>query len=377
MTSSSIAILRQYYSAYGGAERVVGMALEKLSKLGDLEISIIARSWPQENLGGSQFVQCDPPHVGRSMRDRGFARAAARLCRQFDLVQSHERVPGAQIFRAGSGAHAEWLRQLCRQRGVGRSMLQKISLYHRTALSLEREMLSHKNLRAVIANSPMVAEDLARHYPECRPKIRIIWNGVDLNRFSVAARMKQRHLARQMFGLKTDDKAIAMIGSDWQRKGAHCLISALAKMGKETMLLLAGKERNTKNFKRFAAHAGVSERVRFIGKTDNPLQILAAADCFALPSIYDQSPTASLEALACGLPVVLSAQCGTKSLVKEGRTGYVVDAHDHQLWPDALEAALDISPRCMRDCRSSVEHLSEDIMISQWITLYRELLAQA
>ena len=368
-----LALVRQRHAGFGGAERMITTALARLKQTQDIDVSIVARSWPAHALSGASLVRCAPFYLGRTMRDVGFARAASSLCTRFDLVQAHERVPGAQIFRAGSGVHAEWLLQRARQLGAADASSLAAEGYHRAVLSLESQMLSHPSLRAVIANSEMVARDLARHHPACTPLLRVIWNGIDRARVSPEQRRAQRPPARRALGIGEANRAVAMVGSDWQRKGAACLLTSLAQLPKDIILLLAGKESKPGRLRAIARKLDVDDRVRWIGPTEDPMAVLAAADCFALPSIYDQCPSASIEALACGLPVVLSSQCGTHSLVHPGQTGFVVDAHDHAAWPAAIARALELPATAADDASASVRHLDVDGMVEAWVELYRTL----
>ena len=103
-----VAIVRQRYNPYGGAERFIERALPALESAG-AELTLIARS--AEGWGARRFIAANPFHVGNTWRDASFA-AAARAAWEaggFDLVQSHERIAGCDIYRAGDGVHAEWL----------------------------------------------------------------------------------------------------------------------------------------------------------------------------------------------------------------------------------------------------------------------------
>ena len=88
-----IAIIRQRYTPFGGAERFVEGALEALLERG-IAISLYTRQWPQTRLQLIEPVICDPFHIGRLWRDWSFARAVCRAiaARPPDLVQSHERL---------------------------------------------------------------------------------------------------------------------------------------------------------------------------------------------------------------------------------------------------------------------------------------------
>jgi len=88
-------------------------------------VTLVCRQWS----GAPKYpvLTCNPFHVGRLWRDWSFARCVQRaLARErFDLVQSHERIPGCAIYRAGDGVHATWLelrgRTQSRRRGSPRA----------------------------------------------------------------------------------------------------------------------------------------------------------------------------------------------------------------------------------------------------------------
>ena len=66
--------------------------------------------------------------------------------------------------------------------------------------------------------------------------------------------------------------------------------------------------------------------MRFVGTTDEPERLYAAADVFVLPSRYDASANTVLEAMACGLPVITSSGNGAKEFIEEGKGGFVLGA---------------------------------------------------
>ena len=102
-----VALVRQRYSAHGGAERFIERALGALSEQG-VAVTVLAREWTGDP---GRVIRCDPFHIGRLWRDWSFARAVCREIarRPFDFVQSHERIACCDIYRAGDGVHAQWL----------------------------------------------------------------------------------------------------------------------------------------------------------------------------------------------------------------------------------------------------------------------------
>jgi len=115
--------------------------------------------------------------------------------------------------------------------------------------------------------------------------------------------------------------------------------------------------------------------VHFAGAQLDVQPWYGAADSFVLPSLYDPFPNAALEAMACGLPVTVTPQCGTAELIDEGVNGFVVEA----LAIDALAerlARLDVSKAQAMGCRARerAEGLSLQSMTEHLLAIYRSLL---
>src|SRR5207253_5496044 len=95
-----LAIVRQRYNPFGGAERFVSRALPALERAG-AEVTLISRSG--EGWGARRLLKVNPFHIGNLWRDWSFARAARAVWQNegFDLVQSHERIPGCCVYHGG------------------------------------------------------------------------------------------------------------------------------------------------------------------------------------------------------------------------------------------------------------------------------------
>ncbi len=115
MSTFRLALVRQKYRPDGGAERFVSRALEALDN-SNLELNVITREWQGPVKPDWRIHICDPKKWGRISRERGFAHAARDLWQRehFDLVQSHERIAGCDLYRAGDGVHRRWLLQRSR-----------------------------------------------------------------------------------------------------------------------------------------------------------------------------------------------------------------------------------------------------------------------
>ena len=148
-----VAVIRQRYNPYGGAERFVERAMGALVGEG-AQVTLIARSWQGEVRDGYVQKICDPHYArllgGRIARDRSFAACAQREMASggYDITQAHERIPGCMIFRAGDGVHAAWIEHRARGRSSIARLATRLSPFHRFILRQEAAMLADPALSA-------------------------------------------------------------------------------------------------------------------------------------------------------------------------------------------------------------------------------------
>lgn len=324
---ATIALIRQKYTPYGGAERFVAGALEALRAQGH-RLFVIARQWqPQE---GVQWIPAKPWPLGRLWRDIGFARRACAEVRrrQFDLVQSHERLTCCDIYRAGDGLHREWLRQRRRILSPLRRWFQDWSPFHARLLRAEDRLFQGSRLQVVICNSHMVRREIEAAYGTIPAQIKVIHNAVDTERFSPALREAHRDRLRKEYEIDEDETLFLFVGSGYARKGVSVLLRALAHLPETARLMVIGKDRHAARYQRIAERLGIAARVHFMGAQKEVAPFYGAADALVLPTLYDPFPNVILEAMACGLPVLTSTKCGAIDWLVDGENGLVCDALD-------------------------------------------------
>ncbi len=376
-----IAIVRQRYNPYGGAERFVERALSALAGEG-AEVTLITRNWDGAPRAGFRQISCDPSYSrlfgGRAARDKSFAAAVqAEWARgHFDITQSHERIPGCMIFRAGDGVHAAWLEHRARVLGPLQRLSQGWSAYHRYVCGAEKAMFEHPALRTVICNSQMVADEICRFYDVHRSKLQVIYNGVDTTVFHPALADEFRSATRAAAGIPEDVPVLLYVGSGFERKGVPQLLQAAARMQRQdARIVIVGADRKLKVELKRAARLGLAERVTFTGPLKDVRPWYGAADGFVLPTLYDPCPNAALEALASGLPIVTSTTCGAQEWVLAGENGWVVDALSIDELASRLDdlAGLAGHAEARAAARAVAEPLTLEAMAGRLLDLYRSL----
>ncbi|AXE29362.1 glycosyl transferase family 1 [Chromobacterium phragmitis] len=373
-----LAIVRQKYNPAGGAERIVSAILRQLRGGGGLRPLLITRNW--EAVDGIEAARVKPFYLGSVWRDWGFARAARRAWREAgaDLVQSHERIPGCDIFRAGDGVHAAWLEA----RLEGKTWLARLATfcnpYHHYMLRTERAMFLHPSLRAVICNSELVRNDVTRRFGVPAARCEVIYNGVDSAFFHPREARRTRAELRERYGIEQDAPVLVYVGSGFERKGVAQALNAIAAHP-SVRLVVVGGDKKLARYRRLAETLGIGGRVRFVGPQRDVRGFYGMADGFILPTLYEPFGSVVAEAMACGLPVLTSARCGGAELLEEGETGWVAPALDAGHWQRNVASWLASRGRWseMGDrARARVEALSEESMVAQMLALYRRLLSE-
>ena len=376
-----IAIVRQRYNPYGGAERFVERALAALSDEG-AEVALITRSWAGAPQAGFRQITCDPGYSrllgGRAARDRSFAQAVQALIgrEHFDIVQAHERIPGCTLFRAGDGVHAAWLRHRARQLGPLARLGQELSGYHRYVLGAERALFAHPALRQVICNSQMVADEISDFYGVDRDRLAVIYNGLDPEVFHPGLRTEFRARTRAEAGIPEDVPLLLYVGSGFERKGVPQLLRAFADLPeREARLVIVGDDRKLKAMQAAAQSLGLGGRVLFTGPLKDVRPWYGAADAFVLPTLYDPCPNAALEALACGLPTLTTTGCGAREWIRDGINGRVVDALDLEALASGLAELCLLGRQAPARAAASaaVADLTLSAMVGRLLALYRSL----
>jgi UDP-glucose:(heptosyl)LPS alpha-1,3-glucosyltransferase len=373
-----LGLVRQRYTPFGGAERFVERAIDALLVRG-VGIRVYTRRWPRARTGQVEAVICDPFYIGSLWRDRSFARAVhAALARDRPLiVQTHERIDGCDIFRAGDGLHRAWLAERLRAGGRFEHLRIAANPYHRYILDAEARVFTDPGLKAVICISQMVRDDIHAHFSIPDDRLHVIYNAVDKREFGLAVRA-ERATTRASLGLSDSHVAFLLVGSGYARKGVAAAIRALARLPSQARLVIVGRDKNPSRYVAMAQRAGLSGRIVFAGPRKDPRPYYGAADAFVLPTLYDPLSNAVLEALACGLPVVTSRRCGAGELVKAHDAGWTCDAQDDAALAECMGRLLDPEVRMLRGARAqaAVAALTPEAMTRRLLHLYESLLEE-
>jgi UDP-glucose:(heptosyl)LPS alpha-1,3-glucosyltransferase len=234
-------------------------------------------------------------------------------------------------------------------------------------------MIGHLRYKRYIAVSRRVSQELVKHYRVPESRIRVISNGVDVERFKPDA--SARRQIREDFGIPQEAPLLLFVGHEFNRKGLAHLIDAMERLGPEFHLLVVGSD----NQAPYRAMAKVSVgRIVYAGEQKNVERFFAAADAFVFPTSYETFSLVCMEAMASGLAVFATPVGGIEEYLKDGRNGMVItqDGADIAQKVETVFQSATLAAQLRVAARATAENYSWDNIAGQYIDLLSEILEE-
>lgn len=234
-----------------------------------------------------------------------------------DLVHAHLPSMGA-VARVVSGVPVVYT-----EHNIAASYRRPVQLVNRATYSRNA---------AVISVSDAVNESIASYPSRAR---WVVPNGV-----SVPDKIDKTGVRAEL-GLGNETRLIVHVGNIRPHKGHHNLVRAASRLRRRDVRIVSiGGEKNPgdlEEIRAYAAGAGVADTISFLGRREDAIRFMAAADIYVNPADVEGLPVSILEALALARPVVATSVGGVPSIIRNGETGVLVPADD----PGALAAGID------------------------------------
>lgn len=184
-----------------------------------------------------------------------------------------------------------------------------------------------KKADRMIAVSEGVRREYIRDYSIPPEKIVSIWNGTDINEIR---RKKEEPLPPEKQQWFVPERTVVTMGRLCEQKGQYYLLRAFSKVVEkipDARLLILGEGPLKKNLVELAVERNIQNNVIFCGFQKNPFSVLAAADLFVFPSLWEGFGYALEEAICCGLPCISSDfQYGAREILHYNSGEKITDA---------------------------------------------------
>ena len=321
-----IAVLNRIFDpAGGGAERYSIALVEQLALRH--EIHVFAQQIRHHAPGVTYHPIAMPLRKPRWLNQLWYATATWWATRRgFDIVHSHENTWHGQVqtvhvlpvkynlFHGRTG-----LRRLLAWAKVWSSP--RLLSY----LGLERLRFSARSGRRVVVTSASLGETLASTYPGTAAETRVITPGAMLP--EALTTEAEKRAARQQLSLPPEGLCLLLVGNDYRKKGLGTLLRVLRDLPADVVLAVVGNPGQIPVFERQAQADGVAGRVFFLGSLQDVAPAYRAADCLVHPTLEDTFAMVVLEAMAHGLPVVVSSAvyCGISGLLSHGVNALILE----------------------------------------------------
>ena len=299
---------------------------------------------------------------------------------QPEIVHIHDHYPLSRVF-----AIAAQKRKI-KSVGTNHFMPENLAAY---ALWLSRMkpifnwlmwqwMLEVYNRVDIVTAQSQNAADLVRKQG-LHPPVFPVSCGIDLNRFKPDPTI-DRQSCLERYGLDPTRKIFLFVGRVDGEKMLHILLHAMAQLKRtDVQLAIAGRGSARKELIALAEELKLGDRVHFTGFIPNEdlHPLLNSADVFVMPSEAELLSLATLEAMACGRPVLLANAVALPELVTEGVNGYLFkpsDPIDAAKYIDILAGECERWPAMGQASVEMAQFHGLDNTVTHYEILYEHLL---
>jgi len=306
------------YFPFGGLQRDFRRIAETCRQRGH-HIDVFTMAWQGPVPKPFNVHLLPVPGLTNPGRCRGFARLLARrlAAGNYHAVIGFNKLPGLDVYFAADPCFVAKTRKKYRFfGGLGRR--------YRIYSGFEKAVFGKEAGTEILLISEVEKEHFIRCYGTDENRFHLLPPGISPDRAAPDNVAEVRRDFRQKFSFSDDNNLLLMIGSSFKTKGVDRSIRALAALPEplcsKTFLLVVGEGR-TAPFLRLARRLGIMDRLRFFGGRDDVPRFLCGCDLLLQPSYFENTGTAIVEAIAAGLPVLATANCGYAHYVEKSGAG--------------------------------------------------------
>ncbi len=314
----------------GGGEGYLSGLANRLAERGH-EVHIFASEW--ENNNSRLYYHTIPViRYPKVLKDVSFViNSWRRMSGQgFDIVQVVGRALGMNVFNPHCGVEKAWLKQdilsvSCPFYRFLKYITRFFSLRQNFILWLDRKQYTGKGVSRIIAISDMIKKDIIKYHNIDPQKIKVVYNGVDLQRFNPENKRKYRKVVRERLSLG-EELVILYISNNFRLKGLLTLIKSLGELKKsrnDFKVLIIGRGRDS-SYRKIAKRLNCLKNLIFLGHVNEIEKYYAASDIYVHPTFYDSCSLVVTESLASGLPVITTRYDGASGVIDNGIDGFVM-----------------------------------------------------
>jgi UDP-glucose:(heptosyl)LPS alpha-1,3-glucosyltransferase len=370
-----IAVIIPKYGLIGGAEQFASELTSRLVSSTGYDFHIYANHW-KESSTPTTFHKTPVVSFPKFMTTPSFAYWAQYKTNRihYSIVHSHERIFNADIYTMHGIPHRYWVHNIRRK---------QMSLFDSATAWVEKKMVYDGNCKKFIAVSNLTKNIFLQEYNIEPDRVAVINPGVDLNDYIPPDKDSVRNNIRRELGINVAEPVIIFAAMNFEIKGLDDVLFSLAKLkaqNKKFKLIVVGKG-NIKKYTKLAKYVRIVSDVIFTGllNREKLRRLYMAGDIYIMLSKFDTFGLVVLEAMAAGLPVIISKNVGAKDMVRENENGYIIsDTSDTDYIAAKISLLLDENiRRKMADAaRQTAAHNTWDNVTKKYAAIYENILKE-
>lgn len=236
-------------------------------------------------------------------------------------VVGFNKMPGLDIYYAADVCYAE---KVAQEKGF----FYRLTSRYRHYAAFERATFEQGKKTQLLMLTDKQIADFQRHYQTEPERFHILPPGIYPDRKYSQQLPDSRRLYREKNRIGADQNFVLQVGSDFNRKGVARTLEAIAALPEtlrqNTLLFVVGQDKPGP-FAALAAKLGIKENVHFFAGRSDVAELMAAADLLVHPAKQEAAGIVLLEAVAAGLPVIVTEVCGYAPYIADARCGVVIN----------------------------------------------------
>ncbi len=351
-----LALALYHYFPYGGLQRdflriaaeanVRGHRVTVFTTAwqGDIPDGLDVRLVPSRGWSNHRRLQNFAKDLGQTLANSG----------PWDAIVGFNKLPGLDLYYAADPCYVAAVAET-------RSWLYRLGSRYRCYAKLERSVFAPQvNTQILLIAEPELAK-FQRWYGTPTERFALLPPGIARDRVAGPDAGVHRDLMRKELQLHESTLALLQVGSAFRTKGVDrslLAIAALPEALRQRIRLLVAGRGDASPLERLARRLELESQVTFLGARDDVPQLLLAADLLLHPARTENTGTVLLEAMAAGLPVLATANCGYSGHVIAGKGGWVVPVPFEQaVFNRELSKVLLAAPERIECGRSGLDYV--------------------
>ena len=318
----NIAFCLYKYFPFGGLQRDFMRIAQTVAARGH-HVRVYTQSWEGECPDTFELIIVPvKSHTNHGRNREYYEWVKNHLSRHsVDRIVGFNKMPGLDVYYAADVCYAE---KVAQEKGF----FYRLTSRYRHYAEFERATFINGTATELLMLTSRQIADFQKHYHTEDARFHILPPGIYPERKYSERSLQSRDEYRRKNGITDQQYLLLQVGSDFTRKGVDRSVKALASLPEElrrkTQLFVVGQDK-PKKFSELAKQLGVADNVQFFPGRNDISELMAAADLLLHPAYQEAAGIVLLEAIAAGLPVLVTAVCGYAWHIAKAQAGEVID----------------------------------------------------